>query len=483
MNPARRRLPSRLVLPLTALAMLAPLRAQLPDGWMLAGCYRLTTTQPCPIPGFGGLFAFDPRGGPAIALTNVPAEVRGDVPASTFIHGADFAIRLPHTNRIVTNAWGDSTIGQEMPVFVLELDGLDVVAQTRYDVGVLGNGAWGAAGLPQAAALPDGKVLLAVDPNTFQTGETFATAALAVLDPALPPGTAGALTTVPVSPLPAGGANAMAFDAERATVWLGVFSQSSSAVYRIDYPAGGAPVLAFAMPGELVTGLALDNDGNLLVTSYSVNGGDAQLLRFDPGTTATTTFPQLAAAGLLYAETVRIEPATGDIYLVAGAACSQRDVYRITPGAPSGALQPAVGDPVGGWGVASGLDLDPDPEVYGERSGVDLGLEWQVAPSPSGLPRVGNAGFELEITATTTPTLAGAVLGLSNVAPPTIPGIDVLVDPLLGMLLVPGPTMTVPLALPNDANLAGLPVFAQAVYFDAQLVLGATAGVQLTVLP
>ncbi|MCR9246315.1 MAG: hypothetical protein NXI31_14885 [bacterium] len=459
-----------------------PAIAQIPDGWMIAGCYRITTTQPCSVPGFGGLFAFDPRGQAVHELTGVPNEIRGDVPASTFIHGTDFVLRVPNSDLVIANAWGDSTIGQQMPVFVLELDGLNVVARERYDVGIVGPGAWGAAGLAQADMLPDGKVLLAVDPLTFQSGETFASAVLAVLDPTVPAGNPGAITVVPVNPLPTGSPNAIVYDEARGAVWLGVADQTTSTVYRIDYPGGGTPVAAFTLPPQIITGLALQHDGKLLATGYEFPSGAARLTQLDPAGLTATPFSQVS--NLLYAETVHVEPATGDIYLVAGAACSKRDVYRITPGdLATGVLQPAVGDPVGGWGVASGLDLDPNPEVFGEASGAaSLTVNWQVAPNPTGLPRIGNTGFELELHASTAPLFAGAVLGLSNTAPPVVPGIQVLIDPLLSLLLATGTAMSVPLALPNDSNLVGLEVFAQGVFFDQALQLGATAGVHVTVM-
>ncbi|MCA8949798.1 MAG: hypothetical protein KDE27_09870 [Planctomycetes bacterium] len=473
-------IPSTL-LALAAAAAAPTLRAQIRDGALLAGCYRFTGTLPCAVPGPGGLYEVDPRSGAVQALTGVPADVLGNGTTSTFIHGADFGLRLPHRSRVVTNAWGDGTIGQQMPIYVLDLAGLNVTAVTRYDAGIVGPGAWGAAGLPQAEALPDGRVLLAVDPLTFQAGEPLTNTLLAVLDPSLPPTDPNALLPVPMTTLP-GDTNALAFDAARGVAWLGVFAQSSSAIYRVDFPQGGAPVHLVDMPGELVTGLALQHDGTLLATSYAVSDGRAQLLHVDPATAGATAFPQLNA--LFYAECIRIEPATGDAFVVAGTGCSERDVYRLSPASPStGTLSLAVTAPAGGWGVASGLDIDPDPEVYGDRSGPSpLVLEWQVAPSAAGLPRIGNAAFALRLTASTPPLFAGIVLGVQRVSL-SIAGLDVLVDPLVSRLLVPAAATDVPLPLPNDPGLVDLPVFGQAFSLDAALQLGASAGVQLTVLP
>ena len=448
---------------------------------MLTGSYRYFGTQPCAIQGPGGIYTFDPRVGVVQPITGLPSEVLGATP-STFLHGADFAVRVPHTNFIVANAWGDSTIGQQLPVYVFTLNGLQVVATQRHDVGIVGPGAWGAAGLPQAEVLADGRVLLAVDPTTFQAGEALANTMLAVLDPSKAPGTSGALQPVPVAPLPSGNTNAMAVDMDRGVVWIGVFQQSQSTLYSVPFPSGGAATAVLTMPSALVTGLALEPGGSLLATSYDVSSGAAQLLRIDPSNATSVLFPQLN--GMFYAECVCLEPATGDIYVVAGATCERRDVHRITPADPTTGTLAVVAAPLGGgWGVPSGLDINPTPEVYGQPSGSSLDVTWQVAPNAAGLPRIGNSGFALGLTAPTPPLFAAAQLGLTNSTQPIVLGVQLLVDPLVNLVLAPGSTMQVPLAIPYASNLIGTEVLAQVLFFDSSVMLGATAGVQVTVLP
>ncbi|MCA8977151.1 MAG: hypothetical protein KDC98_20680 [Planctomycetes bacterium] len=455
---------------------------QIPDGWMLTGCYRYLGTLPCPIAGFGGIHALDPRAGTVMPITGVPPEVLGTVPASTFLHGADFAIRVPDTDLVVTNGWGDSTFGQQMPVYVLQLAGLQVVWGTRYDVGQLAAAPWGSAGLPQARALADGRVVMAVDPTTFAVGEALASTWLAILDTALQPAHPSALTTVPMGPLPSGSPNAMALDLDQGTAWIGVFDHPNSTIYRVDFPQGGTPTTVLTMPNQLITGLALQSDGGLLATSNSVVNDAAKLLRLPPNQPAAVTFPQVTS--LYFAEGLRIEPATGDIFLIAGSTCDRRDVYRIAPADPAtGAISTAVPQPAAGWGVPSSLDLDPDPEVYGTASGVALDVHWQVAPNAGGLPRVGNTSFGLELAAPVPPAVAGVLFGFARGPAPSHPTLNLLLAPVISMVLLPATTMAVPLGIPNSGSLAGLRIHAQCVFADASLGLGASAGALLTVLP
>ena len=108
---------------------------------------------------------------------------------------------------------------------------------------------------------------------------------------------------------------------------------------------------------------------------------------------------------------------------------------------------------------------------------------WAVAPNAAGLPRIGNSGFALGLTAPTPPLFAAAQLGLTNSTQPIVLGVQLLVDPLVNLVLAPGSTMQVPLAIPYASNLIGTEVLAQVLFFDSSVMLGATAGVQVTVLP
>ena len=78
---------------------------------------------------------------------------------------------------------------------------------------------------------------------------------------------------------------------------------------------------------------------------------------------------------------------------------------------------------------------------------------------------------------------AAAQLGLTNSTQPIVLGLQLLVDPIVNLVLAPGSTMQVPLAIPYDSNLIGTEGLAQVLFFDSSVMLGATAGVQVTVLP
>ena len=97
--------------------------------------------------------------------------------------------------------------------------------------------------------------------------------------------------------------------------------------------------------------------------------------------------------------------------------------------------------------------------------------------------RDSNSGFALELRAPTPPQVAVGLLGISNTSQSTVLGLQLLLDPELSLLLVPGATMQVPLAIPYNNNLVGTEVLAQVLYLDGAFQPGSTAGVQLTVLP
>jgi hypothetical protein len=63
------------------------------------------------------------------------------------------------------------------------------------------------------------------------------------------------------------------------------------------------------------------------------------------------------------------------------------------------------------------------------------------------------------------------------------PGLQLLVEPVLGLSLLPAPTMVVPLSIPYAQSLIGAQVFGQLLFFDSGFAAGTTAGVQVTVLP
>jgi hypothetical protein len=470
----------------SASLLAAAATAQAPDGWLLVSSFRWFGNHPCSVAGPAGLHYLDPRTGAMQPVTGLPADVAGTVPGSTLFHGADFVLRIPDTDLLLASAWGDATVGQQMGMYVMRMRGSAVAATTRHDLGVVAPAAVNGGGLAQAQALRDGRALCVVDPTCFHPAWPLSATMLAVVDPFAPPGSTNAVSLVPSTPLPPGNPNALALDERQGLVWVGVYVPGiagfdGSRIYSVPWPLGGAPVLQFSFPGVLVTALALDNSGALLVAGWDLATGAASLRRIGPA--ASVPFAQLA--GLLYLENVRLDPVTGDLYLIAAPACGTRAVYRLSPGDPAAGVLAQIGvGPAGGWGVASGLDLDPDPEAYGQRSGLSpLDVQWALAPNAGGLPLVGNMAFGLELAAPSVPTLAGVVLGFARTSTPlAFPPVQMLVVPAVGQLLVPAPLMPVPLGIPNNPALRGLSLFGQGIWLDPGALWGATAGVHLTVL-
>ena len=307
--------------------------AQVPDGSYVTSAFKVGLyISPA------GLFAVDRVTGNATQIGNLPGEVTGAAWPSVVVGGPDF---VAHTasGQLVTNGVGVS--GVQMPVFFLTLSGLNVASVVRYDVGTVNSAS--SRGIPQAHALKSGAVVIAVDDATIGVaGEPLMGALLGVVDPSVgPPGTPGAVSAIPVSPRPSGEINAMAVDEAGGWAYLGMIAPPvPSEVWRVPFPAGGAPTLVGSLTDTL-TGLAVDNDGSVLMTATGSGG----LHRLDPSSgTVTRIAPTVTNLNGIVVENV-----TGDYIVANGPPTSS--VSRITP---SGTVTSVASGAPNGWGTLVG---------------------------------------------------------------------------------------------------------------------------------
>ncbi len=126
----------------------------------------------------------------------------------------------------------------------------------------------------------------------------------------------------------------------------------------------------------------------------------------------------------------------------------------------------------------------PSVSVYGTPTAGSLIYSWLVPP-PGGLPRIGNAGFSVQVN---TPGMAspGVVLLSARPADIQVIGIRILVDLNLSFTIPTQAPVGSALALPIPATLVpGTQLYLQSFHFDAGAPSGiaSTAGLQLTLFP
>jgi hypothetical protein len=230
-----------------------------------------------------------------------------------------------------------------------------------------------------------------------------------------------------------------------------------------------------------INNLAVDNDGWLVATKF---GPAPSLMRIHSATGAVT-FVNGAPPHL---NALVIERCTGDYIVASRDTAVFPYLWRIwrVPAAGGTATLLSSGPP-GGMGVLSGLDLNPDPEIYGAPSASAFNdSNWFLTPNPGGLPRVGNTNFSLSIA-----SRPGGVPGLFAIAlaplpaPLSVAGIVLHVD--LSRLLLLGslsglPFETIPLPLPPEPVLMGIEAFFQAAHAIGSSFTDATGGLSVTIL-
>ncbi len=449
----------------SALALLAPaLAAQSYDGWILVSTARTTEipTPTNPFQGDGGLWFVHPLSTVApVPVTGLGPELTGaGLPGPLVCHGANCVLRLPDGRVLVGAANG----GMPVHLHVMTLAGAGVTSDQQIFCGTsvaMGDG----GGIQQLARLPDGRILMAL---WGMASGPLGGADLGIADLA-----AGSVSTAPLTGT-TGDVNALALDASGTQAFLGT-TLGDVYSYDLQEPLSGAAVQVAHLPGTSVMNLALDNDGDLLIGCFY---GD--VVEFDPDTGSLTP---LGLPTQVY-NALTVERVTGTHIVVQHGSEAVVPITSWVARETGGSVSPLGG---ANWGLMTGMDVDPNPEAFGPATPGASTYTWSLAPSPGGLPVVGNPAFGLELVSS--PVGWPGVLLVSNealVPPVMVLGALLNVDPFkLVLPLFPLPALAGPqfikLSIPPQPALVGADVFVQ----SGRLELGgvaASSGVKLTIL-
>lgn len=435
--------------------------AQVPDGYIVFGTFATG-------PAFQGIYFAHPRDTTAapIAVANLPQDLNNQ---GTGSRGVASLARRASDGAILAGERAPG--GSSVDFWVLRLNGSAVTLAQSFSCGTSA----GVGEIPQFGQLPDGRVVIAA--TDLQAGGQLAHffnnggynwQGLSILNPA-----SGAFTTVPVSNWGAftGVMNGMAVSRDGLKIWLGAYiSTTSGALWEIPVN-GGTAVIAAQLPFG-ASNVAVDVDDTVLVTTLN---GPPNLYRYDPVSTSLTPIP--GASGPLNA--IGVERTTGNFLMAtANAGTPPRSLVWRTPTGPENLLL----NP--GLSTISSLDVNPNPESYGAGTPGAASYAWRLAPNPGGLPEAGNAGFSLTVAASA-PTVAVGLfaVGFAKIAPLSVFGFDLLVDPA-GVIAL-GTTLAdeavLPLPLTAGPGLIGTQLFVQGIFLEPAAFV-ASPGVSFTVL-
>ena len=173
--------------------------------------------------------------------------------------------------------------------------------------------------------------------------------------------------------------------------------------------------------------------------------------------------------------------------------CDEQDLRAlngIVVRSAAGAQTLLTWGPPSGWGGISGVDINPDTELYGRGTVTSANkIEWQIAPMPGGLPHLGHR-LGLAVAATPGKGLQGNTWFFFAPSRANIPvgGVRLLLGGgLIGPTQVPwrssatSARATLWLTVPSNTNLIGVPLRCQAFAFDGAGI-SATSGLELSVV-
>ncbi|TAH38087.1 MAG: hypothetical protein EYC70_05550 [Planctomycetota bacterium] len=441
------------LLPVPALA------AQVPDGWYVTSNFK---DVPTGYTGDGGLFYFHPRTPTSVTVVTglgpdlTGAGSSGGVGASAvLLRPSDGALLVGETTNLAPD---------DLDLHLIHLSGAAVMQDVKYNLGTNTTG-WCQVG--QAALLPNGDVLVAVE--EVEAGP-LANETLGLVNL-----TTGVVTPVPVTGLPSAivTTNALAVHPSGTVAyvgfhWTGVYAR----IHTVPLPAGGVGVWEGTLPSGVLN-LAYDNANSRLIAgcnsttdlyAFPVNPSNP----FDLG--SSTTIPNNTGSGV---NALAMETVTGNLAAGAGSGC-----WLIKPG---GTASPLTGGPPSGWGVLAGIAVNPNPKTYGiDTPGVNT-YAWQLEPNAGGLPTLGNQAFSLTISGS--PGGAPGEYAVSE-RPANMPyqGITLLIDP--GQILRREPiprSGVIPLALPVKSAYLGRKFYVQTVHQEPG-GLASSDGVQFTIM-
>ena len=410
---------------------LAPLAAQIPEGWIV-----VSSTSSIP-----GLHALPARGGSApLPLANVPAELVLTVGLS---RGAN-TVAIHPDGRVFAGNLGIAT-GSPIALHALQLNGLTVAASTRVQ---LGTSVSTTGSVNALAFLPDGRCLVAA--NGLQAGSAMQRLAIVDID-------AGVVTPLSVTGAPATTYNAITVNDAGTLAWFGTFASTTSGqIWRVTLPTGG-PAALVGSYGMGLSGLDVANDGRLVVSG--LNAGVNPSAGFvDPNTGAFTPITGTSAN----TSAVAVERATGDVMLTS-ITNSTQEVRHAAASGPTTPLWTAFA------GTVTGVDVQDSPRRYGVGTPLANTYRWQVAPNAGGVPFLGNTAFALTVVAQPAAPLLTVAAFAPTRAAVTALGVTILVDPLQAIVVAAPAALTadVPVPIPNDPALAGVVLHAQCLHLEA----------------
>jgi hypothetical protein len=449
--------------PLVVAALTGTALAQVPDGYAVFGAFGGGTGQ--------GIYFCHPRdaAAPPVAVTNLPQNLSS---AGSGSRGVASLLRRPKDGALIVGERAPANASVD--VHVLHLSGSAVTFAQLFSCGT----SMAAGEVPQMGLLPDGRVVVGasdLQPGSqlahFSNG-SFNWQGLSILNT-----TSGQWQTIAVTNWSsfAGVINGLAVSRDGATVYIGAWISSASGALWAVPVGGGAAAMVAAMPFG-ASNVTIDQDDTVLVTALN---GPPNLFRYDPVSSSLTPVP--STSGPLNA--IAIEPATGNYMIcTANAGLPARSIVWRTPGGTENVLQvtPTAA-------TLSAVDVNPNPESYGEGTPAVAAYEWVTAPNPGGLPETGNDGFSLTVAASQA-IIAQGFFAFSNAAiePVSALGVNILIDPTSAILFdgMLFDTATFPIPIPAAPSLVGTALFGQSFWFE--LVPGggfaASPGISFTVL-
>lgn len=447
-----------------ACLLLAPaLAAQVPDGWYAWGSFQGTA-------GVNGIFFSHPRDPlqPIVTVTGLSPALAHD-PAGR--RGAACLLIRPGDGALV--AGERSPPGTSVDLHVMRLNGANVVHDQLFSVGTCFN----AGEIPQAALLPDGRIVVAA--TDLQAGgplSQFLTTQYHWQGVGIVDTVSGSVTPIAIANLSAfpGVINGLAVSPDGNTVYIGNYiSTTTGDLWSVPVTGGTATQMATFPSGP--SNLAVDNDGKVLVVTLN---GPPNLFVVDPATNQVT--PVSTTTGPM--NCIAVERVTGN-YAVASANAGTpvRSLFWLEPNGTSHLLASP------NMATISAIDVNPNPRAFGAGTPGTSTFDWVLSPNPGGMPFVDSPGFSITVTANnSSPSLAAIALSLGRSNPPVqLAGLAVHVDLAMAAITTMAfvSTATMPMPIPNLAALKGLQVNAQSFHMDlTTFVLGASPGLTLTVL-
>ena len=460
------RCPARLICSCTVLAAMCSLAisvaAQVPNGAAVVSRFQGTAAGAAS----GGLTIVDLNGTvPPVEITGLPPELTGTA-TGIAPEGAASVLVDGRTGHVIVGEHALPT--WDTDIHVIYLAGSAVVLDEVYN---LGNAPGGGGWVDQMAWFGD-DIVFTVRGAVYTSGPLVGEL-VGILRPQLgPPGTPGTIVTVPVTTNPSGATNALAVDEKNGIAYIAKFqSQSSSQIYSVPIPGTGTPV-APVLVASLTTGILNMTyaNGELLVGSL---GGGYGLWRVD--LTVSPAVVSAVSGQFTNANGLALDNASGDRII---ADTSTAQIYRL-----NAALMPLALGSVNG--VASGVAVRQSIATYGQPTPGANTYDWALVPNPGGEPKVGNLTFDMTLASSPGTALGVAGLSLGEASPPLpVLGISLLLDPatvVLPFTLLPAATSTIPLPIPPTVGLAGMQIYAQALFLEGS-GWASSRGLRITLL-